>query len=127
MLRMLTIAALCVGAQAGAQVQTGNQLYDACASGEDVQLGFCIGYISGTWEGMKLGALQMASIAASDMSTEEMDGLINEFLQVCMPALATGRQAIDISLEYIESNPSTRHESARSLIHSALREAFPCS
>ncbi|MCE8526931.1 hypothetical protein KBY23_16765 [Ruegeria pomeroyi] len=42
------------------------------------------------------------------------------------PTVENG-QVLDIVVRYLSETPETRHESARTLIQSALASSFPCS
>jgi Rap1a immunity proteins len=45
---------------------------------------------------------------------------------VCIPQVATTRQAKDVVVRYLERNPQKRHLPAASLVTMALIDAFPC-
>jgi hypothetical protein len=75
---MKTVGMLCLvsvlyfGAEAHAEPFTGNDVYNACQSSDgDVRQGFCWGFILGSVEGMKWGAL--IGVVASSPSSENLD------------------------------------------------------
>ncbi len=111
-----------------AQNVTGNDILSACESTGDnqVQIGYCIGYITGAWEGTKGGAARVLMQAQPDASAAELDALSNTFLSVCYPSEATTSQAVDVFVRYLNNHPELRHQSARTLLVIAFNEAFPC-
>lgn len=124
------IAAICgsLAAPVHAQVLTGNDLLGACeVQGATVQAGFCLGYIVGVIEGLKLGAA-IPLLAARDENSEQepIDPLTNSFLHMCIPAESENSQSVDIAVKYLRANPDIRHNPARGLILASLREAYPC-
>ena len=110
-----------------AQSIDGNTLYAACsAENQDVQLGFCVGYIGGTWDGLKLGSSISLSFFMEENTIQENDIGSNAILSVCMPPNVENIQIIDVFTLYLEANPAIRHETARLLLLLSLQEAFPC-
>ena len=126
MVRIIVVAAL-FASQAGAQVQSGNDLYAACTSENEIQLGFCYGYQIGVWEGIKIGGVMIALPIVDGANLAEVEGKVSEIMRICLPAEVEMRQMLDVSLAYLANNPADRHETARGLIIDAFQEAFPCS
>jgi hypothetical protein len=127
MLRILALLALLPGLGL-AQSIDGNAVHAACQSQEqDVRIGFCIGYIGGVWDGIKLGSSTVLIAAMEDQTIEEIDNASNTLLSVCMPPNVEQGQIIDVFSQYLDRNPAIRHESARSLLLLSLQEAFPCA
>ncbi len=92
------------------------------------ELGFCYGFILGSVESQKWGAL-IGILSVSDegeFDTDKYDLLSSFALGSCIPPTVENGQVIDIVVRYLRSNPEVRHESARMLIQSALKKAFPC-
>ncbi|UWR30176.1 hypothetical protein K3758_01120 [Sulfitobacter sp. W002] len=110
-----------------AQTATGNEIAAACEylNEADVRTGYCIGYIIGAWEGLKLGAFQMLLASGADGTAQELDNAINNLLGICVPATVERGQIIDIAMKYFDENPEERHLPARGLIRDALRISFP--
>jgi len=111
-----------------AQTATGNEIAAACEylSEADVRSGYCIGYVIGSWEGMKLGAFQMLLASGANGTAQELDNAVNGLLGICVPDTVERGQIIDISVKYFDENPEKRHLPARGLIRDALKVAFPC-
>jgi hypothetical protein len=111
------------------QTSQGNDLLEACSMPDNLAAeGYCIGYVVGAIEGMKLGAVSvLAFIAPEQSGVEHLDRMSNIALNFCIPADASNRQLVEVVVKYLRENPETRHETARTLIHSALVESFPCS
>lgn len=76
---------------------------------------------------MKWGGL--LGVAASQPKASELgvyDLLSGIAVGFCIPPALENREVIDIVLVYLDENPSTRHESARTQIGKALSQSFPC-
>lgn len=127
MKRLAIAMAFAFVGQAGAENLTGNELLSICdqADADLAQAGFCAGYVLGAVEGMKWGVSAPLLIAGDSTESAERSG--NILLGFCLSPDATLGQYRDIAIKYLRENPAARHDSARSLIHIALREAFPCS
>ncbi len=111
------------------QTTSGNKLLDSCTSENDIgKLSFCVGYIVGEIEGQNLGAFLFSLMVEAGMSADEFTEFANRFIfQHCIPPNVTNGQLKDVVVQYLIVNPAVRHESARSLVLEAYREAFPCS
>lgn len=125
MRKYLAFLAACAASPMTAEPMTGNELLTICEQKDQLaQQGFCTGYILSALEGIKWGIsvpmLQMGK------KTEEVDSTGNILLGYCMPAEATLGQQIDVVVQFLTENPSTRHRSARSLVQDAFMAAFPC-
>ena len=89
--------------------------------------GFCLGYLIGTVEGLKWGAVTTLSVLdQSSDSVDEMNQLSDAMLGFCLPPQASNGQLIDVFVKYLAENPARRHESARTLLQAAFQQAFPC-
>ncbi|MFZ2106122.1 MAG: Rap1a/Tai family immunity protein [Roseiarcus sp.] len=84
--------------------QTGNTLLANCIS---PNLDICLGYLEGISDAMALGSLIYKSHA-------------------CLPSGVSGRQLIDITVEFLQSHASIRHFQAASLVAVAFANSFPC-
>lgn len=129
-MKRLAIILTVMGGPVGAQIATGNAVYDACQDlkNEDfgIRAGYCIGYVAGAWEGIKIGSSLMFIAGGTTKSTAEIDAMSNQILRVCLPQQVDSGQLLDVYLKYLTSNPATRHEAARYLLLTSLQEAFPC-
>ena len=106
---------------------SGNDVYGACEpTASKLQQGFCIGYILGAVEGIRLGGFTMLIASGAEGTVQEIDDTTSHIQMLCIPSEAENGQIVDISKRYLANNPQSRHDPARSLIFSALREAFPC-
>tara|TARA_R110002049_G_scaffold249188_1_gene423602 strand:- start:1860 stop:2246 length:387 start_codon:yes stop_codon:yes gene_type:complete len=110
------------------QTASGNEIAAACEEigAADVKTGYCIGYIIGAWEGMKIGAFHMLAAGGVNGTSAELDEMVNNLLGICMPEAVERGQIVDLSRDYFSNNPAERHLPARGLIRDALAEAFPC-
>lgn len=45
---------------------------------------------------------------------------------ICIPEGVKGKQIFDMVRQYLEANPSTRHENALRFVRAPLLEAWPC-
>ncbi|ARU02958.1 Rap1a/Tai family immunity protein [Yoonia vestfoldensis] len=112
-----------------AETVSGNDLYSACtATGDvvDLRYGYCIGYIGGAFEGIKLGAGAIMFQAMREGTAAEVDQASNELLGICVPETVERGQIVDVAIQYMAKNPQIRHESARGLLLQSMQEAFPC-
>jgi hypothetical protein len=109
---------------------SGNDLLSICSDQSQAAQGFCIGYVNGLIEGLKLGAsvpMMMLNQEGEDIPTSEMDALSSQFLGFCLPPEAELRQFVEIIVAYLKDTPKDRHGSARLLGQIALAEAYPCA
>lgn len=120
------LGCLAVSQPAIAQPVSGNSLYEACTSDDQVQTGFCVGYLIGQIEGQFLGGLLVTQRAGKEVGFEDFNGFANQIFQHCIPPDASNGQLRDVVVAYLRDNPANRHETARFLVWSAYRDAFPC-
>lgn len=76
-----------------------------------LHFGLCLGYIKGLGDGLSILQLQPP----------------RNFATICIPPNATIGQQKDVVMDYIQKNPSIRHEIISVLAISAWRSAWPCS
>tara|TARA_R110002126_G_scaffold222375_1_gene367559 strand:- start:129 stop:515 length:387 start_codon:yes stop_codon:yes gene_type:complete len=126
-MKRLALLLCLLGAPLSAQI-AGNDIAAACdhIKEADVRAGYCIGYIAGAWEGMKRGTAQVVMLSDPGKTAAEVDASTNALLGICMPVEVEHSQIVDVFLKYLDDTPSQRHFPARSLLHSALLDAFPC-
>ena len=119
---------MCSLTAADAEPFSGNDIFHSCRTQDvSVQQGFCVGFILGSVEAMKWGSLMgVVSTNSGEWDDDEFDLASSLALGFCVPSEVDNRQVLDIVQRYLASHPEIRHESARTLIHKALREAFPC-
>ncbi|MEB8389308.1 Rap1a/Tai family immunity protein [Rhodobacteraceae bacterium KMM 6894] len=60
------------------------------------------------------------------LDTEEFNSFANQVIQQRIPPAAPNEQLRDIVVKYLQDNPEKRRETARFLVLSAYRDAFPC-
>jgi hypothetical protein len=98
-------------AQTHAAAQTGNGFLQTCSRAADrsFQAG-CITYFAGIAD-----ALTWAEFAKPQQRWE-----------ICMPSGVVYGQMMDITLDFLQKNPSIRHDVTPALVHRALKAAFPC-
>ena len=111
----ITAAALIMGTMfsfpGSASFLNGNELYSRCNSTQStVNSTFCVGYISGVFDGIRGDAI----IAGRD------DGLR------CVPVEVNIGQMRDIVVEFLRKNPGIRHLPADILIKDSLLATFTC-
>jgi hypothetical protein len=87
--------------------------------------GFCIGYVIGYSEGTPWGVALAAANVRGEM-VPDVNNLIGNVTGSCVPADAPNSQLRDVVTKYLQENPASRHESARTLIWRAYAAAFPC-
>ena len=131
MLRIAIAAIIGLALPSSGQTQeggslTGNNLYEFCRAAHDVGQAYCYGFIMGNFDGLKYGAYIPLQLGMEGASNAEINGALELALNICMPPGAETLQVIEVVTGYLEPRPAIRHESARSLIHLALMEAFPC-
>jgi hypothetical protein len=126
-MKKMALIAFLLSNPAVAGPATGNDIYAACtANPGGVEQGFCIGYIIGVFEGIRLGGFTMLVASGANGTTQELDDTTSSLQMLCMPLEAENGQIIAVAQQYLTNNPQSRHQPARSLIFSALRDAFPC-
>ncbi|TDT74748.1 hypothetical protein BDE40_1464 [Litoreibacter halocynthiae] len=122
------LGGLALGSPVVAAPFTGNDIYSACTNQTgQVQQGFCYGFIFGSVEAMKWGALVGVVATSPDkIPQSEFDLKSSVALGFCIPPNAENGQILDVVVNYLDENPATRHETARTLIQYALAASFPC-
>lgn len=117
------------GSSVQAQNTSGNELLAICKDSNLAAQGYCLGYVKGLIEGLKLGAavpMMRINQEGGDTPIEDIDRLSSEFLGFCLPEEAELSQFHDLIIGYLERTPQDRHGSARLLGQIALAEAYPC-
>ena len=127
-MKLLAVLLCMASAPLAAQTASGNEIAAACdhLDEADIRGGYCIGYIIGAWEGIKIGAFEALVVSGAKGTAEELDGMVNSILGICAPVSVERGQIVDIVVGYFEENPAIRHLPARSLIREAMVESFPC-
>lgn len=122
------LACAMIGAATAPQAQqiSGNELLETCTSDNSVMAGFCIGYIIGYSEGAPWGATLAIIRATEAGDTDSLNEMASLVTGSCVPSEASNEQLRDVVVKHLQSNPETRHTSARTLIWTAYSEAFPC-
>jgi hypothetical protein len=100
------------GSTADNLIDSGNGFLSACdssdTSGNPLQKGLCLGYVSGVTDGISL----------AEKLTHKPSS--------CLPATVTNGQVLDIVVTFVRDHPELRHWQTRWLIQRSLLEAFPC-
>ncbi len=127
-MKWLAVLFWLASAPLSAQTASGNEIAAACdhLDEADIRGGYCIGYIIGAWEGIKIGAFEVLIVSGANGTAEELDGMVNSILGICAPVRVERGQIVDVVVRYFEENPADRHLPARSLIREAMVESFPC-
>ena len=112
------LAALALPASAD---DTGNKLASDCAK----SMIYCVGYVTGVYDGMKFGSAIVAELARRK-GDARTNAAMENLQEICLPSGVTKGQMADVVLEYIRSEPTKRHLDAGYLTFLGLREAFPC-
>lgn len=105
---------------------SGNELLETCTSDNQVLTGFCIGYVIGYSEGAPWGVALADASVRGEMGGPDVNNMVGTVTGSCVPADATNGQLKDVVTKYLQENPASRHESARTLIWRAYAAAFPC-
>lgn len=100
---ILAIGTLLAVEPAAAAFQTGNDLLQLCGSQVEAEQGFCIGLITGYFDGMRL------TYSCPRVSPR-----------------VTVEQLRDIALKTLRDRPDVRHEPAVYPVASAFKAAFGC-
>lgn len=125
LLALVSIPALAQGKPS--TTLSGQEFYETCVPPkDDVTLGFCLGFVRGTIEGMKGGVAQ-ALVGSSEqkISASEINKFVDEFLDICLEGISPDQLRATF-VKYLEDNQDNRHISARFLMWAALKAAFPC-
>ena len=126
---LASAASIALAGSGNAENLTGNDLLAICNDQNQAAQGFCIGYVNGQIEGLKLGAsvpMMRLNQEGEDIQTAEMDALSSQLLGFCLPPEAELGQFVAIVVAYLQNTPKDRHGSARLLGQIALAEAYPC-
>jgi hypothetical protein len=108
--------------QVGAQIPTEpNSTVVTFWSGEEM-LNYCSSANQAAREGCTGFAMGVADTAAEASAA----GSMARPFRVCRPADATGSQAFDVILQYLQVHPGESQHSAASLAIRALAAAWPC-
>jgi hypothetical protein len=102
--------------------KSGTSFYDQCgpaekdlhqlSTAENVQHGYCMGYVAGLTQGVG--------------SSELIHNVKRSERIFCLPAGATNIQKVRVIRKYIGNHPEEAHNPAQGQALAALREAFPC-
>jgi len=108
---LLIVAAIVLGMSGsaradGAVFKSGNHLHGHCSSEDTFDVTYCLAYIAGV---------------SDAMANDSILGF-----RSCRPTSVSQAQVRDVVKAYLENNPQKRHFDARSLIATAVAEAFPC-
>jgi hypothetical protein len=105
---VLAICFILTVSPAWANFFDGNKLHQLCNDETLFSLGVCRGYITGIVDAF-----------------DRLAGLPPD-KTFCTPENSSTGQLIAVVKAWLEKNPQFRHFSAKSLISTALHEAFPC-
>jgi hypothetical protein len=94
---------------AASGISSGNDLYAACKSGDDIEIGMCIGFITGVTSGVQTDR-EIAKVPPA----------------WCIRKGVTQGQMRDITLKFMEDDPSIRDQDAAGIVIFAMARAFPC-
>ncbi len=89
-------------APARAEWMSGNELHETCASGSAVDKALCLSYVMGVLDGSRF---------------------LDQPLKT--PTGATGGQVRDVVSKYLADHPEVREQPARTLVKSAVMDAWP--
>lgn len=126
LLFLATSTFFAVSTPIGAQPLSGNDVFEECISENQAKHGFCIGYITGLYEGQYWGGLLATKTIGAEMDATDFNSFANRMFQHCVPPDATNQQLRDVVVKYLVDNPANRHKSARYLVWEAYQNAFPC-
>lgn len=76
-----------------------------------------LNYVAGVADAENAYASAVKGLAIPDASIA---------LMICFPPTAVHQQASDVVLQYMQANPTQRHQTAYSLTRAALNKAWPC-
>jgi len=105
----LLIANSAQASDRGVYFYTGNQLYQACTSGNQAEKGVRYGY----------------AVAVVDRFALDNSGA-GECVRASIPEGVTQGQIKDIVIKYLNDNPEKRNWMASVLVVNAIIAAFPC-
>lgn len=107
------------------QIVSGNDLVAACAGASGEQQGFCVGYIMGVTEGVRLGVAAPFMIDGKK-STKEINEISNSLLMYCAFPEVSAAQNVEVVKKYLGENPEKLHFPARGLLLQAFQNAYTC-
>lgn len=107
------------------QVVSGNDLVATCAGASGEQQGFCIGYIMGVTEGVRLGVATPFMIEGEN-TVEEINEISDSLLMYCALPEVTAAQNVALVKKYLGDNPEQLHFPARGLVLQAFQNAYRC-
>lgn len=122
---VLASAACLMSGPVHAQLTTGNDLVEACSGPSGEHQGFCIGYIMGLTEGLRLG-VGYPFMAEGAKTAAEVNELSDTLLMYCAFQEVTAAQNVAVVKKYLGDNPAFLHQPARWLLLNAYQEAYPC-
>ncbi|HHW34665.1 MAG TPA: hypothetical protein GXX24_11080 [Paracoccus solventivorans] len=111
--------------QASAQMVTGNDLVAACEGSSGEQQGFCVGYIMGATEGIRLG-VGAPFMIEGDKTPDEINEISNSLLMYCAIPEVTAAQNVAVVKKFLGENPEKLHFPARGLLLQAFQAAYKC-
>jgi len=104
---------------------TGNDLVEACGGSSGEHQGFCIGYIMGVTEGIRLG-VGTPFMIEGEMTAEQINEISNSLLLYCAIPEVTAAQNVAVVKKYLDENPEKLHFPARGLLLQAFQGAYRC-
>lgn len=125
---VLFVVAVALASNVQAEIGDGNRLLERCRPAmayletgkatsvgvENINAGFCIGYIAGMKDGLLMGMY-----AAKEQRVRG--------LGVCIPELGIeNSQAVRIVMKYLNDHSNKLHEPDLTLVVKAFQEAYPC-
>jgi len=132
MLRLVLVAALCLGSTAVSAGITGNKIFKYCVETYDTNVSdqaFCDGYLAGIIHGTSFGvslALTSNEIVGVEASDEEMVSSIRTTMNVCIPKGVNTAQIIDMIRKRLVEFPKDRHEDVTFIAFQTINDEFPC-
>jgi hypothetical protein len=125
-LAAIAVASLLIAMTQQERVQTPTEPHGTVVtfwSGEEM-LNYCSGANQAAHEEGCTGFAMGVADTAAEASAA---GSMARPFRVCRPAEATGSQALDVVLQYLQARPDELQFSAASLAIQALAAAWPCS
>ena len=116
---------LLVASPSWGQMVTGNDLVAACGGTLGEQQGFCIGYIMGVTEGLRLG-VGAPFMIEGEMTTEQINEMSNSLLMYCAIPEVTAAQNVAVVKKFLNDNPEKLHFPARGLVLQSFQAAYTC-
>ena len=104
---------------------TGNDLMSACGGTLGEQQGFCIGYMLGVTEGIRLG-IGVPFMIEGELSADQINEISNSLLMYCAIPEVTAAQNVKVVMKFLNENPDKLHFPARGLLLQAFQGAYQC-